>query len=160
MTELYQSDYEELREIKAAKIVKRYVYWSMGFGFLPIPLLDTGSVWVTQINMLRALAKHYNVTFMKNVGKSLVTTLLSFTAFNSIGKMMATSTIKAIPALGLAGATTMSVMSGASTHAIGKLFVQHFESGGTFLTLKPYKVKKHFMKLYKEGEDFATDLRN
>ena len=31
------------------------------------------------------------------------------------------------------GAITMPVIAGASTYAIYKVFVQHFESGGTFL---------------------------
>jgi uncharacterized protein (DUF697 family) len=159
MIDPYLDDFEELREMKAAKIVRKYVYWSMGFGLIPIPLVDTGSVFVTQINMLRALAKHYEVTFMKNAGKSLISTLVGFTSTSTVSKMVAASATKAVPVINIASSATMSAMSGASTYAIGKLFVQHFESGGTFLTLKPHKVKSYFIKLYKEGENFISDLK-
>jgi hypothetical protein len=50
----------------------------------------------------------------------------------------------------------MSIIGGASTYALGKVFIQHFESGGTFLDFDPEKVKEHFATLYKEGENIAT----
>ena len=34
----------------------------------------------------------------------------------------------------------------AATHAVGQVFLQHFESGGTFLTFDPEQVRDHFRK--------------
>jgi hypothetical protein len=50
-------------------------------------------------------------------------------------------------------------VSGASTYAIYKVFVQHFESGGTFLDLEPAKVKSYFSEQFAKGKKFAMDLK-
>lgn len=47
--------------------------------------------------------------------------------------------------------TAMSAISGAITYAIGQVFIQHFESGGTFLDFDPKKVKEYFMEQFEEG---------
>jgi uncharacterized protein (DUF697 family) len=149
----------ELREIKAAKIVKRYMWWSMGAGLIPMPIVDVGVLSGVQLKMLAALSKHYQVPFYKNAGKSAIATLLGFTTANSLRGSVVTSFLKALPGLGFLGFVSMPIYSGAITYAIGKIFVQHFESGDTFLTFKPYKVKKHFEKLYKEGQAIASNLK-
>ena len=40
-------------------------------------------------------------------------------------------------------------------YAMGQLFVQHFESGGTFLTFDPEKVRGHYAELFEEGKELA-----
>lgn len=150
---------DELREIKAAQMVKKYMLWSMGAGLIPVPLVDVGVLSVVQLKMLYSLSKHYQVPFCKNAGKSAIATLLGFVTTNSLRGSVFTSVLKGLPGGALLGAVSMPIYSGAVTHAIGKIFVQHFESGGTFLTFKPYKVKEHFKKLYKEGQTVASNLK-
>jgi hypothetical protein len=53
----------------------------------------------------------------------------------------------------------MPVISGASTYAIYKVFIQHFESGGTFLDLDPAKVKSYFAEQFTKGKKVAVDLK-
>ena len=63
------------------------------------------------------------------------------------------SLIKVIPLIGqTTGVLTMSVVGGASTYAVGKIFIQHFEAGGTFLDFNPEKVKDYFAELYEKGK--------
>ena len=50
---------------------------------------------------------------------------------------------------------TIPIFGAAATYAVGHLFIQHFESGGTFLTFDPEKVKGHYAKLFAEGEKRA-----
>ena len=70
------------------------------------------------------------------------------------------SLIKCIPLIGqTTGAVTMPVVSGASTYAVFKVFVQHFEAGGTFLDLDPSKVKAYFAEQFKKGKKVATELK-
>ena len=55
------------------------------------------------------------------------------------------SVVKAIPLLGtLVGGVSWLALAGASTYAVGKVFIQHFESGGTLLTLDPEKVMDYY----------------
>lgn len=67
--------------------------------------------------------------------------------------------IKSIPIIGIVGSVSMPLYSGATTWAIGKVFVQHFASGGTFLNFDPKKVKEYFANLYKQGQEIAQNLK-
>jgi uncharacterized protein (DUF697 family) len=123
-------------------------------------MVDVGVLFVVQLNMLANLSKHYQVPFSRNIGKSLISTLVGFITANSLRDSIFTSLMKTLPYIGFVGTVSMPIYSGALTYAIGKIFIQHFESGGTFLTFKPYKVKKHFAQLYKEGQQIASSLKN
>jgi hypothetical protein len=64
-----------------------------------------------------------------------------------------------MPGVGTAaGVMSMSILGGAATYAIGKVFVQHFESGGTFLDFDPEAVREHFAAEFTKGKDVATSL--
>ena len=70
------------------------------------------------------------------------------------------SLLKAVPLVGpLVGAPSMMLFCGASSYALGKVFIQHFESGGTFVLLEPAKVKEHFEKEFEEGRALAAELQ-
>jgi len=42
-------------------------------------------------------------------------------------------------------------MAAAATYAMGRVFVMHFESGGTFLDLDPAKAEAHFREVLAKG---------
>jgi uncharacterized protein (DUF697 family) len=64
--------------------------------------------------------------------------------------MGAASALKAVPVLNLiAAGFVMPVLSAGATYAIGKAFVQHFESGGTLLDFNPPDYRD-FVKAQKE----------
>ena len=53
--------------------------------------------------------------------------------------------VKTIPVVGTTiGVITMPTLSVATTCALGRVFIQHFETGGTFLDLDPEKLREHF----------------
>jgi uncharacterized protein (DUF697 family) len=69
------------------------------------------------------------------------------------------SLIKLIPGVGtVAGSISMSVLAGGLTYAVGRVFVQHFESGGTFLDFDPAKVRGEFTKAFEQGKVYAKQL--
>ena len=49
----------------------------------------------------------------------------------------------------------MAIFSGAYTWALGRVFIQHFESGGTFLNFDAEKVREHFKAEFEEGRKMA-----
>jgi len=62
----------------------------------------------------------------------------------------AASTLKFVPVIGtLAAVFVMPVLSAGATYAIGKAFIQHFESGGTLLDFNPPDYRE-FVKSQKE----------
>jgi uncharacterized protein (DUF697 family) len=150
---------DELREIGASEIVNRYVLWSMGSGLIPVPLLDIGAASVFQLRMLSRLAEHYDIPFLRNVGKKLIATFLGFISAQTLKRSFIGSFLKAVPGGAVMGVVSMPILLGASTYAIGKIFVQHFESGGTFLSLQPHRVKQHFSEYFEEGKAAAAELK-
>lgn len=137
------------------KIVKYHVLGSMGVGLIPIPLADMVVLTGVQLNMLRKLAKAYDIPFSKDAGKHAIATLIGGSVPVAAGGPAA-SLIKTIPIIGQSvGVLVMPVFAGAMTYAMGKVFVQHFESGGTFLNFKPEQVKEYYAEMLKEGKDVA-----
>jgi len=144
---------------RANDIVKNHMLWSMGAGLVPIPIVDLAALTGLQLNMVRLLSNLYDIPFSKDAGKSIIASLVGSVVPVSLTPTLY-SLIKAIPLIGqTAGAVTMSLAGGAATYAIGKVFVQHFESGGTFLDLNPEEVKGYFAKKYEEGQKVASDLK-
>jgi hypothetical protein len=53
----------------------------------------------------------------------------------------------------------MAAFCGASAWALGKVFIRHFESGGTLLTLDPVEAKEHFKEQFAEGQRMASAMK-
>jgi uncharacterized protein (DUF697 family) len=90
-----------------------------------------------QLHMLRRLSEIYAIPFSENRGKSIVTSLAGAIAPASVATAGG-SLIKGLPGIGTAiGALTMPIASAGATWVIGKVFIQHFASGGTLLNFNP-----------------------
>lgn len=147
------------KEQQARKIVKNYMWWSMGAGLIPVPFVDLVAVSGVQLKMLGEISKIYGVEFQENRGKALIAALIGYVVPSTLSFGSVGSLLKAIPLVGtLVGAPSMVLFCGASTYALGKVFIQHFESGGTFLSFDPAKVKEHFQKEFEEGRALAEKL--
>ncbi len=150
----------EQRVLKANDIVKNHVMASMGFGIIPIPIVDLVGLTGTQLNMLRSLSNLYNQKFSKDLGKKSIASLAGGTLSIPVA-MGLSSLIKSVPIIGqTAGVISMATTGGASTYAIGKIFIQHFEAGGTFLTFDPAKVREHFKAEFEKGKDIAKEMES
>ncbi len=157
---------------EANRIIRHHVYSSVGTGLIPIPIVDLTGLALIRLNLMRKLAKLYGIPFLKpdkSILSSWPVVLASFVddaAFILVGSAFpasatfATSLAKAIPVIGQsAGVLTMPIISGAVTYAIGKVFNQHFASGGTFLTFDPEKVKDYYAEMFEQGKKVAEDIK-
>ncbi|MBF0411355.1 MAG: YcjF family protein [Desulfamplus sp.] len=136
---------------QSRKIVKDYMWWAMGAGLLPIPIVDIATVTGVQLKMLSKLAKNYDIPFAKERGKSIITSLVSTLSASTISKGMISSAIKVVPIVGpLTVPFIMPVVAAAVTYSIGIVFIQHFESGGTFLDFNPEKTSDFFKSQFEE----------
>jgi uncharacterized protein (DUF697 family) len=142
----------EQRDQAAAKLVDRFSIWSGVAGLVPVPVVDVLAVGGLQLQMLRRLSQIYGVEFSENRGKALIAALAGCMIPATSG-MGAASALKAIPVVNiLAAGFVMPVLSAGATYAIGKAFVQHFESGGTLLDFNPPDYRE-FVKAQKEMWD-------
>jgi uncharacterized protein (DUF697 family) len=109
-----------------------------------------------QIKMLNEISKLYGIPFSENRAKNLIAALIGTAGTGAFTGLVA-SCLKVIPVVGtIGGAVSMSVVAGATTFAIGKVFVQHFASGGTFLDFDPVRTRAYFEEQLREGRTVAT----
>jgi uncharacterized protein (DUF697 family) len=145
------------REQRALRVVMKYMWWSMGAGLVPIPFLDLAAVSGVQLKMLADISKLYEVPFRESRGKAVIGSMISTIVPHSMSFGVFGTLLKAVPVVGaFAGAPSMVLFSGASTWALGNVFVQHFESGGTFLNFHPEEVREYFKTQYEEGKRIVT----
>jgi uncharacterized protein (DUF697 family) len=153
------ADVPEQRDQVAAKLVDRFAIWSGVAGLVPIPVVDVLAVGGLQLQMLRRLSQIYGVDFSENRGKALIAALAGCMIPATSG-MGAASALKAVPVINiLAAGFIMPVLSAGATYAIGKAFVQHFESGGTLLDFNPPDYRD-FVKAQKEMWESRTRSRD
>ena len=90
------------------------------------------------------------------MGKTFVTALTGGT-FARIGA----SFIKAVPGVGtLVGGASMSVLSGASTYAVGQVAKRHYETDGNLIDIDLNSARKSYDEALKRGKRVVGDLKN
>lgn len=140
---------------QADRLIRDYAFGSSLTGFIPVPLVDTLGLMGVQRYMLFRLSRLYKVPFRKNMAKIALTTLTSGLTANAARPMVG-SVLKLIPGVGsMLGGASMAVLGSASTYAVGKVFQQHFEEGGTLENFDPQQAKKQFETELEKGRELA-----
>lgn len=113
----------------ARDLVRRYALWSAGVGVIPFLLFDLVALPVLLTKMLREMAGLYGVEYSQQRTKIYIASLLGVaapaSALTTLGRVFRFS-----PGAGFVLGPTAAW---ASTWAIGQVFIQHFELGGTLL---------------------------
>lgn len=140
---------------EANEIIKNHVIWSMGAGLIPIPFADLLAVTGIQLDMIRQLCHLSDIDFKDTRGKAIVSALSG----SGMARMGA-GAVKFIPGIGsVVGGVTMSVLSGATTFALGKVFQTHFETGGTLLDFDTERLKKKYDEWFEKGKEYAARMK-
>lgn len=127
---------------KASAIISKRCKWSAAAGFIPVPYLDLAGLAAVQVKMVSELSELYGKTVQQEALKTTVATLLGTLTTAGLAAPVAFTTVKIIPGLGsLAGGVSMGALGAAATYAVGKVFVNHFEGGGTLANFSVDKVK-------------------
>ncbi|MCK5718566.1 MAG: DUF697 domain-containing protein [Thiomargarita sp.] len=149
---------EKVKRItEAHDIVGMYSSGAMIAGLIPLPIIDMAALTGVQLKMLHSLSEQYEVEFSKDLAKPIIAALLGGALPITAAGSMA-SAIKIIPFIGqAAGMVSMSLLGSAATYAVGKVFIEHFESGGSFLTFDPQQMQEKFKKHLEEAKKTTTN---
>lgn len=144
-------------ETRAKSIVRRYTYGSIAPSLIPVPVLDAAIISGIQLKMLHSLCQLYEVEFSSELGRSMITSLVG-----GGGSLLLASGsarfLKAVPVIGqIGGMISMAAFGGASTYAVGNVFVQHLETGGTLLTFDADKVRDFYKKEFNQGTQVVRE---
>lgn len=144
---------------RAEAIIQRNVLWSLGAGLLPLPLLDVVLASGVQLKMLKELSDLYEVKFSESIVKKLIASLSSSVSGVALGAAVGVSVAKLIPIVGTAlGVATAPLFVGSFTYATGRIFLMHFESGGTFLDFDPHAMRKYFKEEFEKGKERIAQI--
>ncbi|MCU0392580.1 MAG: DUF697 domain-containing protein [Thermoflexibacter sp.] len=143
------------KKAKADKIVQNSVLWTIGAGFIPIPIADMVAVTAIQIDMIKKISELYEVNYSEANLKSWISTLSG-----SVISRFGADAIKFIPGIGsVIGGISVAALSGASTYAVGQVFIEHFENGGNFSNFEVDKFVDFYKKQFERGRSFVEDLQ-
>ena len=144
----------EEKAAKATEIIRNHMGFAAGAALVPFPGADLVAVSAVQVNMMRQLAKLYQVPFMDELGKSIIAAI----AGGSIARIGA-SLVKAIPGVGTAiGSVSMPILSAASTWALGRVIANHLHQGGSLADLDLGMAQKRYKQEMEEGKALAEQM--
>lgn len=142
---------------KANAIVKQNVIYAITAGLIPMPLLDVVALTNIQFRMLDDLVKLYNLRYTrieKSVVKAFLLGVLPVVTVTGLS-----SFLKVMPGIGtFTGSTGVAISAGGLTYATGKVFIQHFEAGGTLDNFNIDEAKRRFRREFLKGKKIAQNL--
>lgn len=126
----------------AAKIISESTKWSAVASVIPVPAVDMLAIGAVQVKLVSDLSKLYGSSFSNESIKAIVSALLGTLVPAGATRVVAGTAAKYIPGYGsVVGLISLAGFSSAATYAIGKIFVRHFENGGTLADFSPEAVK-------------------
>lgn len=114
------------------RIVHRYMAVSAGAAFIPIVGADVVTLAGIHVALVKQLCEHYQIDFTDHTARNVLIALGVSVIPGTVGSMLSRRLLRVLPATGTVfGWMLMSAGSAAFSYAIGRLFIEHFEAGGT-----------------------------
>lgn len=137
----------------ADSIINNHAWFSTVPGFVPIPIIDILGIAAVQRDMVKQLCKFYDTPYSEQKGKAIV---MSFSS-SILGRIPAysiRSAVKSIPIVGWAlGGLSLSAFAASSTYAVGQVFKEHLDQGGTLHDLNPENFRAFYRQQFEKGRE-------
>lgn len=147
----------EARIAEASRIISNSCGWSAAAGAIPLPVVDVVALGGVQATMINRIAKLYGETLTDEAARSLVAVLLGTMLPGALTSAAVGSGVKFLPGFGyVIGAATLAALGAAATYAMGKIFVRHFEHGGTMATFSPAAVQDDLQREFAAAKARAS----
>jgi uncharacterized protein (DUF697 family) len=147
------------RREDSEQTIKNHVMVALSLGLVPVPVFDFALLVGNQIKMVHGLGKIYEQSFPENRAKAIVISLVGGSL--PVLGVLGLSALKVMPGIGsLGGSGSVAITGGILTYAVGRVFVRHFESGGTFIDLQMDKARDQFNQEIKRGREYVAKLRS
>ncbi len=153
-------EFDVTRELTADNLIKDYMLASVAASIVPIAFFDIAAVVGIQLRMIQKLSNLYGNPFSERLGRKVIYALAGGVLGYGAGYMVAASATKMIPGIGwMVGMVSLPVVSGASTYAVGRSIVQHYEAGGTLLDFNASKMREFYKEQFEKGKDMARKAK-
>jgi uncharacterized protein (DUF697 family) len=126
------AEFNAVRRLSQAQaIVERHATYSAAGGLVPLPIVNVASVTAIILRMVKRLSNLYGVPFERDRARAIVVGLAGGTMPTGLAAVTTSTLHYLLPASALIGLAVSSVTAVACTRSIGRIFVEHFESGET-----------------------------
>lgn len=143
----------------ADKVIKDHMLAALGIGLLPIPVIDLALFAGSGTYMVKRLCTIYGVPFKANAARGILSAIGSTLGAVGVTTGVALSAAKLIPGIGTAAAlVSLPVANAAFTYVVGKVFIAHFESGGTLLDFNIKDYLEYIKETAVKGKDVAASM--
>jgi uncharacterized protein (DUF697 family) len=134
---------------EAARVISTAVKWSAAAAIVPVPYIDLLALGAVQVKMVRNLARVYGLEAEGETLKGVISALLGTLAPAAISGGLLGSALKVIPIGGtIVGSIGLAAFGSAATYAIGKIFVAHFDQGGTVKSFSAEAIEVDLKKAF------------
>ncbi|MEZ4989085.1 MAG: DUF697 domain-containing protein [Saprospiraceae bacterium] len=140
----------------ADDIIYNHLWFSAVPGFLPVPILDIVAISAVQLDLVKQLCIFYKQDYDIQRGKAIVMALTG-SAIARVSGYSARAVLKSIPVVGwVLGGAAMSLFAMSSTYAIGQVFKEHLDAGGTLHNLNPEAFRQFYMQQLEKGKELFS----
>jgi uncharacterized protein (DUF697 family) len=134
---------------EAARVISTAVKWSAAAAIVPVPYIDLLALGAVQVKMVRDLARVYGLEAEGETLKGVISALLGTLAPAAVSGGLLGSALKVIPVGGtIVGSVGLAAFGSAATYAIGKIFVAHFDQGGTVTSFSAEAIEADLKKAF------------
>jgi uncharacterized protein (DUF697 family) len=124
------------RRSQANSIVERHTAYAAVGGIIPVPIANVASITAVIVRMVKLLSDLYGIPFERDRARAIVVGLMGGAMPTGLGAVTTSTLFYIVPGSGLVGLAVSSVAAIACTRSIGRIFVEHFESGSTLHDLR------------------------
>jgi uncharacterized protein (DUF697 family) len=126
------TEFNAVRRLSQAQaIVERHATYSAAGGLVPLPIINVASVTAIILRMVKRLSNLYGVPFERDRARAIVVGLAGGAMPTGLAAVTTSTLHYLVPGSAFIGLAVSSVTAVACTRSIGRIFVEHFESGET-----------------------------
>jgi len=119
------------RLAQARAIVDRHATYSAFGGVVPLPIASVAGITTIIIRMVKILSNLYGVPFERDRARAIVAGLVGGATPTGFAVVTTSTLFYVVPAGALLGTVVSTISAIACTRSIGRVFIEHFESGAT-----------------------------
>jgi uncharacterized protein (DUF697 family) len=119
------------RRSQADSIVERHTAYAAVGGIIPVPIANVASITAVIVRMVKLLSDLYGIPFERDRARAIVVGLMGGAMPTGLGAVTTSTLFYVVPGSGLVGLAVSSIAAGACTRSIGRIFVEHFETGSS-----------------------------
>lgn len=147
------------RQFRAEMIVKEHMIASLGLGLIPFPLVDIATGVASNVTLVSRLCALYDQPFKASLARTAILTIMGTVGSIGAAVTVGFSLAKFVPGIGTAaGTVTLPIANASTAYMIGKMFIGHFEMGGTLFDFDPRSNVPQARSAYAKGRAIASDL--